>query len=87
MVVIEAYEWPEHADLLTRNLEVLVARASSHDVVVVPLNAVYMTGSYNYVRVIEGGVSRERPVELGIKTETEVEIINGLAPGEEIVIR
>jgi len=86
-IMIEAYEWPEQIDLTTPNIEVRVVKASSHDVVVIPLNAVYMTGNYSYVRIVEEGVSREQPVELGIISGIEVEIVNGLTPGEEIALK
>ena len=39
------------------------------------------------VRTIEEGVSREQPVELGIISGIEVEIVNGLTPGEEIALK
>ena len=87
MIMIEAYEWPEEVDLTTSQIWVYVMKASNHDVVVIPKNTVYMTGNYNYVRVVEEGVSKERPVELGIITDTEVEIVSGLAPGEEIALK
>ena len=57
------------------------------DVVVVPSNAVTQYGSYAYVQVLEGGVRRERPVEIGLTTPTEVEIVKGLEPGELLIVR
>jgi hypothetical protein len=87
MIMIEAYEWPEQVDLTTSQIRVNAVKASSSDVVVIPRNAVYMVGNYYYVRVVEEGVSWERAVEIGVRNDTEVEIISGLEPGEEIALK
>ncbi|MDR2713499.1 MAG: HlyD family efflux transporter periplasmic adaptor subunit [Clostridiales bacterium] len=87
-VVIDVPEWPSHIDIGTSGIIVSVPRDVRYNVVVIPINTVYMTGSsYRYVRVVENGISKERPVELGLMGLTEVEIISGLEPGEEIAVR
>lgn len=46
----------------------------------------YGSGSY-YVRVLtEDGTVQERPVELGLSTSTEAEILDGLEEGEQVII-
>jgi len=57
------------------------------NVITVPSNAVQRYGEYSFVRVYEEGVSRERPVELGLITPTRIEIISGLKVGESVIIR
>jgi len=86
-IVIGVGEWPEHVTLGTPSVTVSVLQASSYNAVVIPHSALNMTGTYSFVRVIEDGVSRERPVEIGLITATQVEITSGLEPGEEIAVR
>lgn len=62
-------------------------KEAREDAILVPINAVTQYGGYSYVRVLQEGVSRERPVELGITTSTQAEIVSGLEPGELVVIR
>jgi len=86
-VVIGVSNWPEHISLATPSVTVSVLQASRYDVVTIPHSALNMTGTYSFVRVVEDGVSRERPVELGLITASHIEILSGLEPGEEIVVR
>ncbi|HET9594829.1 MAG TPA: efflux RND transporter periplasmic adaptor subunit [Anaeromyxobacteraceae bacterium] len=37
------------------------------------------------VFVVDGGVARARPVEVGLASESEIEIVSGLKPGEVVV--
>lgn len=57
------------------------------NVMTVPSNAVHIYGDYSFVRVLEDGVSIERPVEVGLVTPTRIEIIKGLSVGETVIIR
>jgi len=85
-VVISVSDWPEevaHGDLVW----VYLNRASVYDVVVIPLSALSSINDFHFVRVAENGISRERQVEVGIRSATMVEIVRGLSPGEEIVVR
>ena len=85
-VIIDVPDWPELVGLGTM-VTVRMMQAAAHDVVLVPLSALNQTGNYTFVRVVENGVARERPVELGITTRMEAEIISGLEAGEEIIVR
>jgi len=85
-IVIDVADWPEELEL--GNLVwVYLTRASVYDVVAIPLNALQSINDFHFVRVAEDGVSRERQVEVGIQSSSMVEIISGLSPGEEIVVR
>ena len=86
-VVIEVHDWPEYIGLGTPSVTVSVLQDGRYNVVVIPISALHETGSYTFVRIVENGVSRERPVEIGLTTSTDVEIISGLEPGDEIVVR
>lgn len=56
------------------------------DVVVVPRSAVVVTGTRNLVFVRDSsGVLQPREVVLGARTADQVEVLSGLAAGEEIV--
>jgi HlyD family secretion protein len=57
------------------------------DAVVLPPNAVRDEGGTRVVRVREGGRVVSRPVTLGISTPEGIEIREGLAPGDVIVLR
>jgi ATPase subunit of ABC transporter with duplicated ATPase domains len=85
-IIVQVEDWPEHLTVGSP-VSVSMSLESAYDVVVVPINAVSTTGSYSFVRIVEDGVSRERPVELGITTRTEVEIVSGLEEGELIAVR
>ncbi len=46
---------------------------------------IHNLGSRNFVQVLENGIRKECDVELGIKTDTEVEIVKGLNVGDKII--
>ena len=52
---------------------------------VIPAAGLREFSGRSYVRVLEGEVRREVDVKVGIRTETEVEIIEGLAEGELVI--
>jgi len=56
------------------------------EAVVVPLEAVLMEPA-PHVFVVQDGVARERRVVLGMEMEDQVEILAGLAEGENIVVK
>lgn len=57
------------------------------NVITIPRSALRTMGARNYVIVRRDEVNREVDIELGIQTPTLVEVIDGLEPGEEIVLR
>ena len=57
------------------------------DVVVLPRRLVMINSGRHYVNVLTDGVKRERDVEIGLSSPTEVEIVNGLQPGELVIDR
>ena len=73
--------------LLGKSLKVKLIREKKTDAILVPRNTVSSYGGESYVLVLEDGVKKERPVEVGIKTSSTVEIVEGLEAGEEVIIK
>ena len=61
--------------------------ARREDVLVLPKRAVQRYSTRTYVDVVASGVRMERDVEVGLETETQVEIVSGLTEGEEVILR
>ena len=57
------------------------------DVIVLPRNLVRNYMGRRYVLVLEDGLKKERDVEIGLETPTEMEIMKGLEEGELIIIK
>lgn len=85
-IVIDVTDWPEEVGAGTL-VQINLIQESRYDVVVIPLSSLNTIGNFHFVRIAEGGVSRERQVEVGLRSTTMVEILHGLEPGEEIVVR
>ncbi len=66
--------------------EVTLNLDERHDVVAVPLDAVEGTGTAAHVFTVRGGMVQTVPVTLGLETAQQVELQNGLAPGELVII-
>ncbi|MCK4515550.1 MAG: hypothetical protein KAU31_09850 [Spirochaetaceae bacterium] len=61
--------------------------ARREDVLLLPRRAVQRYATRRYVNVLVNGVRVERDVEVGLETATQIEIIAGLAEGDEVVLR
>jgi len=69
-------------------LSISVVINRKENAVVIPLSALRTIGARTYVQVAEAdGSKREVDVELGQQTSTDVEILNGLTPGQKVVGR
>jgi membrane fusion protein, macrolide-specific efflux system len=55
-------------------------------VLLVPQTAIRVLGSRRYVEVAEGGTTRRVDVELGMAADGDVEIVNGLREGQQVVL-
>jgi membrane fusion protein (multidrug efflux system) len=58
----------------------------SRDAVVVPETAIVPQGGKSYVYVVDGDKAERRAVVLGIRQPGTVEIAEGVAPGETVVV-
>ncbi len=69
----------------TAQISVILARRDN--VVVLPRDVVHQYAGRQFVQVMQDGVKSERTIEVGIETTTEVEVVKGLEPGEQVVAR
>ena len=56
------------------------------DALTIPLYAVITLGGNHLVYVEKNGVAQRRVVELGILSEWQVQITDGLAPGDNVIV-
>ena len=68
------------------NAEVVIATAQRENVLVVPLAAVRTENGAESVLVVADFRVEVRPVVTGLRTETDVEILEGLQEGEQVVV-
>ena len=66
--------------------EVFFTRERSDNAVIVPRSAVMIEDGDTVVYIADGNYARRRPVQTGIDSGTEIEIIYGLSAGEPIII-
>jgi len=66
--------------------DVAIVAASQPGALIVPLRTVHIENERTYVEQINDGQSQEVDVELGLITDTEVEIVDGLAEGDVVAI-
>lgn len=69
----------------TAQIELILDKREN--VIVVPRNLVRNYMGRKYVLVLENGLKKERDIEIGLETATEVEVIKGLEEGELLITR
>lgn len=67
----------------TSKIKMTVAEAK--DVLVVPTEVINTSSKGDFVYVIENGIVKEKPVELGITSTTQAEVKSGLKKGDKVV--
>ena len=65
--------------------KVTITTAVAEDVLVVPVEAVNTSREGDFCYVVEDGVVHVRYVTTGISSSTEIEILDGLEEGDEVV--
>lgn len=60
--------------------------ATKTDVLVIPTAAISSQNGENLVKVVKDGNQTEIPVEIGLASDTETEIISGLTEGEGVIV-
>jgi HlyD family secretion protein len=68
---------------MTANLDIMTAR--KENVLMIPFQALKEKDGQKYVQILEGDVARDITVEVGLKGDIDLEIINGLKEGQDVV--
>lgn len=66
-------------------VDIEVVIREKDEAIFVPEEAVYTINGQDYVLIIDGWRAKELPVETGWKTVDDVEIVSGLAVGQEVI--
>lgn len=67
--------------------EIQIATARSDDAVKIPRGALRTYFGRTYVQVLDGESRKEIDVEIGIESQTEVEIVKGLEEGDTVILQ
>jgi RND family efflux transporter MFP subunit len=54
--------------------------------ITIPVEALFSEGGTDYVYVYEGGKLKKTEITVGATTDTEVEVVEGLKPGQEVAL-
>jgi membrane fusion protein (multidrug efflux system) len=63
-----------------------IVKKSIPDALAVPLYSVISRGDEQYVFIAEGDTVRRRPVRLGVNEGWLVQVVEGLAPGDRVLV-
>jgi len=70
----------------TMTARVSVNVGESKNTLVIPLSAVKESKGQQYVQVMVNGQAQSKPVKLGLSSDDKVEILSGLAEGEQVML-
>lgn len=74
-------DWPQDGAEIGMLARVTITVQHKDDVLKVPIESVKRSGRRTFVEFMDGDIKRAKNVEIGIQTETEVEILSGLEEG------
>jgi len=86
-VTIQLTDIPERFPVragMTADVEIITA--SQEDTLIVPLRAIQSEGGRTYVSCVTGDQVEQVEVELGMMTDTQVEILSGLEEGDTVSV-
>ena len=81
---------PENQNLrfkLGMNGDAEILLQEKENVLVVPSETIMKKGKKYYVFVVKNGVARKQTVKIGLETETETEILDGVLEKEEVIAK
>jgi multidrug efflux pump subunit AcrA (membrane-fusion protein) len=87
LVIEKSDQNPSDAEIrsgMTANIEILTD--SREDVLLLPLQALQTEDDQNVVYLLKGGQKVSMPVALGLEGEENVEILEGLKEGDEVIL-
>jgi macrolide-specific efflux system membrane fusion protein len=73
--------WPKAGAEIGMLARVTITAQHKENVLKVPIESVKRSGRRTFVEFMDGDIKRAKNVEIGIQTETEVEILSGLEEG------
>ena len=73
--------WPKEGAEIGMLARVTITVQHKENVLKVPIESVKRSGRRTFVEFMDGDIKRAKNVEIGIQTETEVEILSGLEEG------
>ncbi|MBJ6363188.1 efflux RND transporter periplasmic adaptor subunit [Paenibacillus sp. GCM10012307] len=85
-LIVELDKMPEDLNRGTP-LSIKIITNRKENAIVIPPSALRTIGSRTYVQVVDGEGRREVDVAVGQQTSTQVEILEGLKPGQKVVGR
>lgn len=85
-LIVQLEKMPEGLNRGTP-LSITIVTKRKENAVVIPLSALRTIGSRTYVQVVDEQGKREVDVAVGQQTSTQVEILEGLTPGQKVVGR
>ena len=78
--------WTDQEPPLGTRVQAAIQIRRKEDVLLVPQAAIRTLGSRQYVEVVEGGTMRRVDVEVGMAADGDVEIVNGVREGQQVVV-
>ena len=82
-----AFTGPEPPDLRRgQSLRLRLELGDPETALLVPRGAFFQTTGGNWIYVVEGGEAIQRPIRLGRQNPQFFEVLEGLAPGERVVV-
>lgn len=67
------------------SVSAVIITGSKEDVIMAPNSAVKSEGEESYVEVLVGGAPIKKPIQTGLSNATNIEIISGASPGDQVI--
>ena len=78
--------WPSDEPVLGTRVQAAIQVRRKEQVLLIPQTAIRTLGSRRYVEVVEGSSTRRVDVEVGMAADGDVEVVNGLREGQQVVV-
>lgn len=85
-VLIDVEDLPEEIGMGDQASIALILE-KRENVLVIPKRVVHNYMGRRFVKILEDDIRKERDVEIGVETPTEVEILKGLEAGEKVIVQ
>jgi macrolide-specific efflux system membrane fusion protein len=83
-LVIKLEEIPEGVEA-GNGAEVVITLQEKENALIIPKSALRSAFGRDYVQVLDGETKREKDIKKGIVTDTEVEVLEGLNEGDQVI--